>query len=132
MDEVTHGLNEKDIARLAALLSRILGVQLYPEHSPMCGQFYSSHSPQEMNAALHAIKKALEQHDLKTAEDINRAVMAQPDFELRLNDPDPYYCPLFADEEVHCTLRIRESPEALSEIDKKFRVSGLKYIKLKK
>ncbi len=131
MDEVTYGFNEKDIALLADSVSRILGRQLYSQCSPMCGQWYSSQPWQESNTILQAIKKALEQHDIKTAEELNRAVMAQPEVELRLNDPDLYYCPDSVEEEVHCILRIRESPEALIEIDKKFRASGLKYIKLK-
>ncbi len=131
MEEVMFGFYERDIALIADSLSRILGIHLFLQQSPMHGPWYSLQSWQDMDTGLQAIKKAMEQNDFEAAAKLNRAAMTQPDFELRLNDPDPYYCPVFPDEEVHCILRIRQSRDVLIGTEDRLRASGLKYVELK-
>ncbi len=128
LDEVTYGFYERDIALLADSLLRVLGIHLFLQQSPMIGPWYSS---MDLNNLLQIIKKARESCDFERISEINDAAMSEPDFELRLNDPDPYYSPAFPDEKVHCILRIRGKRDLLDAIEDKLHASGLKYVELK-
>ncbi len=129
MEKVTYGFKERDIALLADSLSKILQIHLYSHQSPMRGPWYSS---QDLNASAQAVKQALKHHDFDTIAEINRATEEQPLIELELNDPDPYYIPIFPDEKVKCVLRVRENQAELRDMENKLRASGLHYIELKR